>query len=78
MLELSSIDLQGKKGYPICISCHGRGLDVGHGDRAEVLSIEQRALGDLDLDGPRHLHGDPFRQQPVDFDVHHEAPRRRR
>ena len=28
MVELSQLDLGGKKGYDICTDCHGRGLDV--------------------------------------------------
>lgn len=28
LVELSQLDLGGKKGYPICTDCHGRGLEV--------------------------------------------------
>ena len=44
--EQSQLDLGGKKGYPICTDCHGRGLDVvTHGQAVRTGAAAKKAKG---------------------------------
>ena len=46
LVDLSQLDLGGKKGYPICTNCHGRGLDVQtHGQAVKTGAAAQKAKG---------------------------------
>ena len=46
LVELSQLDLGGKKGYAICISCHGSGFDVvTHGKAKQTGAAAKKAKG---------------------------------
>ena len=46
LVELSQLNLGGKKGYPICTDCHGRGLDVvTHGQEVKTGSAAKKDKG---------------------------------
>ena len=46
LVELSELDLGGKKGYPICVDCHGRGLEVQtHGKAVQTGAAAKKAKG---------------------------------
>ena len=47
-MELSQLELGGKKGYPICTYCHGNGFDVVTHGKAVQTSKDQwtRKFGD--------------------------------
>ena len=45
-MELSQLELGGKKGYPICTYCHGNGFDVvTHGKAVQTGSASKKATG---------------------------------
>lgn len=46
LLDLSQLDLGGKKGYAMCIECHGRGLDVvTHGQAVQTGAAAKKSKG---------------------------------
>jgi hypothetical protein len=46
LVQLDQLDLGGKKGYPICTDCHGRGLDVvTHGKAVKTGTAANKAKG---------------------------------